>query len=76
MKRKNRELLGKIFALIVVLIMLVQIFLPLFNSIQIQQTAANIQTVDTGTIQTSGDNSITLNTGNIQTSDTATSSTK
>ncbi|MCC7432256.1 hypothetical protein IT412_01895 [Candidatus Peregrinibacteria bacterium] len=75
MKRKNRELLGKIFALIVVLIMLVQIFLPLFNSIQIQQTAANVQTVDTGTIQTSGDNSITLNTANTLPS-TTTSATK
>lgn len=72
MKRKNRELLGKIFALIVVLIMLVQIFLPLFNSIQIQQTAANVQTVDTGVIETTGDNSITLNAENILPTDETT----
>lgn len=44
MKKRNRELLGKIFASIVVLVMLVQIFLPLFSSMQIQQTTADITT--------------------------------
>jgi hypothetical protein len=46
MKKRNREKLAKTFAFIVILVMLVQIFLPLFNSMQTNQTAASVQFVE------------------------------
>lgn len=52
MKKKHQEKVVKVFALIIVLIMLFQVLMPLFNSLTINSnaTTANVTTLDSTTI--------------------------
>lgn len=42
MKAKTRTRLAKIFAALVVILIIIQVFLPLFNSAQINNSTANL----------------------------------
>ncbi len=46
MKAKNKEKVAKIFALVVVLVMIFQVLLPLFSSSVLSDTQATVDTSD------------------------------